>query len=285
MGPAAFNLLKANKPPSPEMAQALEEICIAAAAKNVRLLPAAEPQNAQTAVDAWTLDLAKRYNNNKRLEPALLYNTYQCYLKSIPSTIAEHIAIAEKADFTLGAKLVRGAYMETEPRKLIHDTKEDTDKCYDGVAEALMRREYNNVLQPADGEKAITMPRVDVFIASHNLPSVEAAMRVTEELQQTSSMYGHEDKKAALGEVNYAQLLGMADEVSCALLAAQRKTASGVIEPRVHKYCPHGTLSQCLNYLLRRAAENRDAMGRTKETAHAMRDELVRRTKKTLRLI
>jgi hypothetical protein len=285
MGPAAFNLLKANKPPSPEMAQALEEICDAATAKNVRLLPAAEPQNAQAAVDAWTLDLATKYNSNKRPQPALLYNTYQCYLKSAPSTIAKHIAIAEKEDFTLGAKLVRGAYMETEPRHLIHDTKVDTDKCYDGVTEALMRREYNDVLRSADGEKVvIKMPRVDVFIASHNLPSVEAAMKVTEELHK-SNMYDHDEKRAALGEVNYAQLLGMADEVSCALLAAQKKTASGVIEPRVHKYCPHGTLSQCLNYLLRRAAENRDAMGRTKETAHAMRDELARRMKKSLRLI
>lgn len=281
MGPAAFNLLVADKPPSPDMAKALKDICDAAAAKNVRLLPAAEPQNAQKAVDAWSLDLAREYNSHKRPGPALIYNTYQCYLKSAPATIASHIATAEKEGFTLGAKLVRGAYMETEPRQLIHDTKEDTDRCYDGIAEGLMRREYNNVLQSAEGgAKDMTMPRVDIFLATHNLQSVEIAMRVKEEMHQKSDA-----EKADLGEVSYAQLLGMADEVSCALLAAQQKPtniSSG--EPRVFKYCTWGTLGQCLNYLLRRAAENRDAMGRTKETARAMRDELLRRARKTMRL-
>jgi hypothetical protein len=285
MGSSAFNLLKANQPPSPPMAQALKEICDAALAKNVRLLPAAEPQNAQAAVDAWTLDLAKRYNSKKIPRPALIYNTYQCYLKSTPSTIASHIAIAEAEDFTLGAKLVRGAYMETEARGLIHDTKEDTDRCYDGSAEALMRREYNDVLQSSrEGSEKIEMPRVDIFLATHNLDSVKHAMRIEEEQQTSARSRGNNDK-AMLGEVTYAQLLGMADEVSCALLAAQKQTESGIAEPRVFKYCTWGTMTQCLNYLLRRAMENRDAMGRTKETAHAMRDELIRRMKKTMRLI
>jgi len=266
------------------MAQALKEICDAALAKNVRLLPAAEPQNAQAAVDAWTLDLAKRYNSKKMPTPALIYNTYQCYLKSTPSTIASHIAIAEAEGFTLGAKLVRGAYMETEARSLIHDTKEDTDKCYDGSAEALMRREYNDVLQPyGKFSEKIQMPRVDIFLATHNLESVKHAMRIKEEQQTSARTVGNSDK-AMLGEVNYAQLLGMADEVSCALLAAQKRTIDGSMEPRVFKYCTWGTMTQCLNYLLRRAMENRDAMGRTKETAHAMRDELIRRMRKTMRL-
>ena len=147
-----------------------------------------------------------------------------------------------------------------------------------------MRREYNNVLQPSgkDAEK-IQMPRVDIFLATHNLDSVKHAMRIKEEQQRSVTSRGNDDK-AILGEVTYAQLLGMADEVSCALLAAQKRTESGIAEPRVFKYCTWGTMTQCLNYLLRRAMENRDAMGRTKETAHAMRDELIRRMKKTMRL-
>jgi len=273
MGPAAFTLLKNNAAPSEAMDKALTQVCDAAAANNIRLLPAAEPQNAQKAVDDWSLRLARRYNTNGS---ALIYNTYQCYLKHIPAEIASHIVIAEKEGFVLGAKLVRGAYMETEARSVVHDTKEDTDKCYDGCAEALMKREYNDVLKPAGGRKTETkkMPKVDVFLATHNLESVERAMLIKEQLQRTSSS----DTIAELGEVSYSQLLGMADEVSCALLAAQKKpenVESG--EPKVYKYCTWGTLSQCLNYLLRRAAENRDAMGRTKETARAMRGEILRR--------
>ena len=275
MGPSAFKLLKNNAAPSEAMDKALTQVCEAAKARNIRLLPAAEPQNAQKAVDDWSLMLSRRYNTNGA---ALIYNTYQCYLKHIPATVASHIATAEKEGFVLGAKLVRGAYMETEARSVVHDTKEDTDKCYDGCAEALMKREYNNVLKPLEGSKTeMKMPKVDVFLATHNLESVERAMHIKEQLQRTSSI-SSSNEKADLGEVSYSQLLGMADEVSCALLAAQRKEAnveSG--EPKVYKYCTWGTLSQCLNYLLRRAAENRDAMGRTKETARAMGNEILRR--------
>jgi len=277
MGSAAFTLLKNNAAPSEAMDKALTQVCDAAAANNIRLLPAAEPQNAQKAVDDWSLRLSRRYNTNGS---ALIYNTYQCYLKHIPTTIASHIAIAEKEGFVLGAKLVRGAYMETEARSVVHDTKEDTDKCYDGCAEALMKREYNTVLKPVEGSNTETkMPKVDVFLATHNLESVERAMLIKEQLQRTSSA-SSSNSTANLGEVSYSQLLGMADEVSCALLAAQKKpenVESG--EPKVYKYCTWGTLSQCLNYLLRRAAENRDAMGRTKETARAMRNEILRRVR------
>ena len=42
---------------------------------------------------------------------AVIYNTYQAYLKSTPSVLDQHLAEAEKDGFTLGLKLVRGAYI------------------------------------------------------------------------------------------------------------------------------------------------------------------------------
>ena len=45
------------------------------------------------------------------------------------------------------------------------------------------------------------------------------------------------------------------------------------------KYTSWGTMFECLNYLLRRAAENKDAAGRTSETRRAMGAEIGRRLK------
>lgn len=305
MGPSAFHLLTCSSTPTAPIARALHAICSAAADRDIRLLPAAEPQNAQAAVDAWTLDLAREWNKGER---ALVYHTYQCYLKHTPRIIARHLQLAEKEGWRLGAKLVRGAYLETEARGLIWSEKEGTDKCYDGCMEALMRGEYNAVLQPAptttasSAEKEMKMPKVDVFLATHNKESVETAMRIREGLLQQKASTSD---KAELGDLSYAQLLGMADEVSCSLLLAQtssssspststslststtsthtpsnaRSTSSGnvVQEPKIYKYATWGTLPQCLNYLLRRAAENRDAMGRTRESRRAVGREVLRR--------
>ncbi|KAK3064770.1 proline dehydrogenase, partial [Teratosphaeriaceae sp. CCFEE 6253] len=77
----------------------------------------------------------------------------------------------------------------------------------------------------------------------------------------------------------------MADEVSCTLIAAAKaakeakargEQTEGVAE-RVYKCTTWGSMSECLNYLLRRAAENKDAAGRTRETRQAMRVEIGRR--------
>lgn len=76
MGSDALKLLKSGLSPSNTMSEAMIAICDAAVAKDVKLLPAAEQQYAQSQVDRWTLDLAAKYN---RLRPghAVLYNTYQ----------------------------------------------------------------------------------------------------------------------------------------------------------------------------------------------------------------
>ena len=62
-----------------------------------------------------------------------------------------------------------------------------------------------------------------------------------------------------------AQLQGMADEISCELVAASRRGGKGedVDRPRPFKCATWGTVGECLNFLYRRALENQDAAGRT----------------------
>lgn len=255
------------------MAAAMKDLCDAALTKGVALLPAAEPQNANAAVDAWTLSLAQKYN---KITPgyALIYGTYQCYGRWAPGVLARHLADARKNDYVLGVKLVRGAYLDTEKRDLLWSTIEETHHAYDSMTAAVLRRQYNSMLQPADVNSG-EFPQVNLVLATHNNASVEAARRIRADQVEHGE---------PLVPLCYGQLQGMADEISCKLISIGKTRSdhgqnAATDVPRVYKYCAWGSLRQCLTYLLRRAAENKDAMGRTVETKQAMRMELVQRLK------
>ncbi|GAM85190.1 hypothetical protein ANO11243_031940 [Dothideomycetidae sp. 11243] len=269
LGAAALQLLKAGKEPSPLMESAIREVCDAAYAKNVRLLPASEETTTTPTIDKWTLDLQRKYNRGPA--GSIVYNTYQAYLKDMPNVLSRHLADAKKEGYTFGAKLVRGAYLDHEPRDLIWATKEETDAAYDFMALALVKNKYEGLVQPVDPNNT-EFPDVHVVIATHNA----ASTRKTVEIRRQQMM-----NNERLVPLVYAQLQGMADEVSCELLAAGRESA---YVPQVYKLSAWGTMKQCLNYLLRRAAENKDAAGRTHESRDAMAQELRRRARAAFRL-
>lgn len=77
-GTAAMRLLSAQPPvmPSPELAKALAEICDMAVQRDIKLLVDAEHHSTQEGIDAWTLDLMRRYNSQSDGK-AVVYNTYQ----------------------------------------------------------------------------------------------------------------------------------------------------------------------------------------------------------------
>ncbi|RBA08992.1 hypothetical protein FPRO05_07272 [Fusarium proliferatum] len=225
------------------MQDSLNAACEKAIERKARILIDAEQQFVQPAIDDIALVLMRKYNR----EQAIVYNTYQAYLKSTPSTLLEHLHCAKDEGFTIGVKLVRGAYMNSEPRGLIHDTKQQTDDSYNSIAEGLLQRRYEN-LTPSGFPK-----------------------------QQRS------DAGLPLTKVQYGQLLGMADEVSCTLLQlAADPGTNGSASPEVYKCLSWGTLGDCLSYLFRRAVENRDAVSRTKVEDYALRKEVWRRFKKLI---
>ncbi|KAF1990552.1 FAD-linked oxidoreductase [Aulographum hederae CBS 113979] len=276
LGTHALALLKANKPPSPEMEAAMKEVCELAASKNVGLLPGAEEEVTNIGIETWSLELQKRYNSTTKPGQAIMYTTYQCYLKSIPARLSKHLGAARREGYTLGVKLVRGAYLESEPRSSIWPTREETNRVYDGVAEAVLTKRYNSVLQPVHGNGGSGFPDVSVVLATHNDVSVQRAQEIR-------------NKQAAAERVGlyYAQLKGMADEISCKLVQAANSPQAGekgVDVPKTFKCVCWGTTGQCLNYLLRRAAENKDAAGRTHETKQAMAAEMWRRMRRVFAL-
>jgi hypothetical protein len=267
LGKEALQLLDKNLPPTPEMATVLTELCDMAAKKDAALLPGAELEVTNAGIDQWTLDLQRRYNKVKKGK-AIMYTTYQAYLRSTPERIARDLAIAQRDGFTLGVKLVRGAYLLSEPKDRVWSSKEETDKAYDAIVDAVLKQRYNDFLKPAG---ATGFPAVALLMATHNSPSVEKARAIRSE----QARHG-EDRI----DCTYAQLQGMADEISCELIQARKSVDSKdptVDVPRPFKCATWGTIGHCLNFLYRRAAENQDAALRTVTTRQAMGEELVRR--------
>lgn len=272
-GRHTIHLLSQKQPLSDMVEEATREICEFAKAKNVRLLFDAEQSALQPGIDAWTLHFQRLYNNQVPGE-AIVYGTYQAYLRSVPALVATHLALAQQEGFTLGVKLVRGAYLNSDPRHLIWSTQEDTDKAYDGTAEALIKRRYNDVLKPSE-QTSSGFPNVSLVLASHNHQSVRKAMRIRK--AQT-------EKGEVKIDMVYGQLMGMADEVSCDLALAAKQQDGGSTEvkrrsedPKVFKYLVWGSVGECMKYLLRRAEENRDAILRARESQRALEEELRRR--------
>ncbi|KAK2778813.1 proline oxidase [Colletotrichum kahawae] len=259
-GRQALYSLAERLPPSAALADSIDSICSLASERGVRLLFDAEQTALQPGIDIWTVEYMRKYNTSPG--NAVIYGTYQAYLKSTPQTLRRHLMIARGGGFTLGVKLVRGAYINSDPRHLIHDTKADTDAAYDGIAQCLLKRQWSEILR-GDSQ----MPLVCLVLASHNVESVRKARAIC-------------DAGEAKIQMAFAQLQGMADEVSCELVS--KKPGHQVAKARgvdAYKYLVWGSTGECMKYLLRRAHENRDAVERTRDGRDAMWSELLRRFK------
>ena len=269
----AMRQLAANLPPSKSIKEAITVICELAKARGVRLLFDAEQDAVQRGIDAWTLRFQSRYNKIS-LGQATVYGTYQAYLRSTPANLARHLVNAQQECFTLGVKLVRGAYMSSDPRHLIWSSKEETDRAYNGITEALITRRWNTVLKPLAENNLDKVPETAFVLASHNHETVKKA---------TALRMEQIEKGEPKIEMAYGQLMGMADEVSCELVMTAKARGTVPFEkresigPKAYKYAVWGSVGECAKYLVRRAEENRDAVSRAKGTRAALKAEIFAR--------
>ncbi|KAF7543599.1 hypothetical protein G7046_g9969 [Stylonectria norvegica] len=262
-GRLALQQLSARLPASPSLFKSIDSICSLAHARGVRLLFDAEQDMLQDGIDDWTITFSRKYNKDSK--DAVIYGTYQAYKKCAPRVLSQHLGTAQNEGFALGVKLVRGAYLGSDPRHLFHDDQQGTDACYDGMAASVLKRQWGHGVE---GEG--NYPPVSLVLATHNAESVRRARAIC-------------DAGEAKSEVAFAQLQGMADEVSCELVeaghSAHRDGTEKATALPAYKYLVWGTTGECMKYLLRRAQENKDAVQRTKGGRDAMFAELVRRCK------
>lgn len=253
---------------SPEqVTTALDELITSAKSKGTRVLIDAEEQVYQPTIDRWAVDLMRKYNRNG---DAYVLNTYQAYLKCTPNVVRDHLRLAGQEGWTMGIKLVRGAYIMIEKRSLIHDTKPDTDACYDGVISDVLSRSSGDV-------KVDQFPQVRLLAAGHNADSIRKATKLRKEMLKQG---------VNSGPLEFGQLYGMADHVSGELLAqaeAAKKTEGMSAEerqlredaaPRVLKCVNWGSVRECLGFLNRRAAENQGSTDRLLDGLEASKKEL-----------
>lgn len=248
----------------------MDQICAKAQAQGCRIWVDSEQHAVQTSIDHWTIPFMRKYNVNGS---ALVYNTLQAYLKHSRSKLQAQLAAAQQEGWTLAIKLVRGAYIDSDPRERIHDTKEDTDASYNGIVHDLLSG--TNL-----GFSPESMPRVQLFLAGHNPASVGAAI----DLMQSLSTAGKLEIKPEFG-----QLQGMADELGCSVLQRAdalrekaKETGGHVAVPLVYKCLTWGSVQECMQYLLRRAVENSGGTARMKDGYAAYLGEVKRRMGKVV---
>lgn len=224
----------------------LDRICKAGSENNTVILIDAEESWIQDPVDDLATSMMLKYNKQK----ACIYNTYQLYRHDKLAFLKKNIEHAKENNYVLGAKIVRGAYMEKERERAlelgyespIQPNKEATDIDYNKAVRICL-----------DNLELVT-----TFIGTHNEDSCKLATDIMQEL----------NIPAATDRVIFSQLFGMSDNISFNLAKEGYS---------VSKYMPYGPVKDVIPYLLRRANENTSVAGQTTRELDLIKKELKRR--------
>ncbi len=242
----AIKLSEKEKKEVERLKERINNICKVAFEQNVRIFIDAEETWVQDAIDAIAYEMMEKYNQEK----VIVYNTYQLYTTTAFGKLQNATYMGKEKGFKIGAKIVRGAYMEKESaraRRLgyadpIQPSKSTTDKAFN---EALVFCIENK-------------ETIDFCAGTHNEQSCLYLISLMEKYN-----IAREDKG-----VWFAQLFGMSDHISFNLA----KTGYNVA-----KYVPYGPLKSVMPYLFRRAAENTSVAGQSSRELNLITKEVARR--------
>jgi proline dehydrogenase len=225
----------------------LLKICDTAHKKNIAVLVDAEESWIQDPVDALTILMMDSFNKEK----VVVFNTIQLYRHDRFEFLKSSFSAAVDRNFILGAKLVRGAYMEKERLRAsengylspIQKDKESSDKDYNAALEFCIQH----------------IERVSVIVASHN---EQSNLLATTLMSKKGIPASHE-------HVHFSQLYGMSDNITFNLAKHGYS---------VSKYLPFGPIKDVVPYLMRRARENSSVAGQTGRELGLIKRELERRS-------
>ena len=239
-------LSEAEKVAFGKVEQRVDAICKAAFEANVRILIDGEESWIQDPIDTLAYEMMKRYNK----QGAIVFNTYQMYRHEMLANLKKGFQAAAMNEVWLGAKLVRGAYMEKERERAaemgyadpIQPNKEATD------------RDYNEALKFCLDNKQ----RIALVSGSHN----EYSNYLLATLMEKHSLQPNNPN------IWFAQLYGMSDNISYNLANAGYNVA---------KYVPYGPVASVMPYLIRRAEENTSIAGQSSREFLLVKKEKQRR--------
>lgn len=224
----------------------VNRLCERAHGYGIPIMIDAEDSWYQEIIDTVVMEMMAQYNKEK----PIVFNTYQMYRHDRLERLKKDHAAAKKNKFYMGAKFVRGAYMEKERERAeemgyedpIQPDKEATD------------RDYNLALK-------YTLEHIGdfaVFNGTHNEESSRYMAELMDELK-----IARDDNRCW-----FSQLYGMSDHISFNLAKEGFNVA---------KYVPYGPVKFVLPYLMRRAEENTSVKGQTSRELMLLKKERNRR--------
>ena len=232
-----------------EFEQRIEKLCSTAFANDTPLLIDAEHSYYQNIIDTVVTNNQKKYNQKK----AIVFNTYQMYRHDRLEKLKDDYQSAMKYGYFLGAKFVRGAYMEIERERADHMNYQDPIQPNKKSTD----RDYNDALQFCVEH----IDRISIFNGTHN----EYSSTYLTDLMQEHGIENNDNR------CYFSQLYGMSDNISFNLADNGYNVA---------KYLPYGPVKSVLPYLIRRAEENTSIAGQTSREFNLIHSELRRRKKK-----
>ncbi|GAB5553519.1 MAG: proline dehydrogenase family protein [Saprospiraceae bacterium] len=224
----------------------INAVCFNARQFNVGVMIDAEESWVQPAIDQLTQEMMLRYNQEK----VIVYNTFQMYRKDRLAFLKDSFIHSQQNGYILGAKLVRGAYMEKERKRAeemgydspINEDKLSTDQCFnEGLQFCIEHYE-----------------KIAFCNATHNEKS---CMLMAQLIAQKGI-----DKKHP--HLLFAQLYGMSDNLTYNLANYGFRAA---------KYMVYGSVREVVPYLIRRAEENSSVTGDMTREHKFVVEELKRR--------
>lgn len=224
----------------------IDGICRLGHDRGVPVLIDAEHSWIQDPIDDLAREMMRRYNQKQ----VIIYQTYQLYRHDKLASLKADFYLASTEGFFLGAKIVRGAYMEIERERAaekgypspIQPDKPSTDRDYD---EAILFCLEN-------------LDRIGVIAGTHN---EQSSLLMTREMEKRGIARDHE-------RTWFAQLLGMSDNLTFNLAAHGYNAV---------KYMPYGPIKAVMPYLFRRAQENTSVAGQTGRELGLLKREKARR--------
>lgn len=225
----------------------IDAICASASKNNTSIFIDAEETWIQDAIDSITNLMMSRYNKDK----VSVFNTFQMYRHDRLAFLKKSYEEANKQGYLLGAKLVRGAYMEKERARAeemgydspINPTKQATDEQFN-----------QGVRFCVDHYETIALCN-----ATHNL---ESSALLASLIQDKNLPKDHP-------HLNFCQLYGMSDNLTFNL------AAEGF---NVGKYVVYGQVEEVVPYLVRRAQENSSVTGDMSRELELYSKEIKRRS-------
>lgn len=223
-----------------------DKTCKKAFDLDVTLLIDAEESWIQDAADELVEQMMLKYNTKK----AIVFNTLQLYRVDRLEYLKSLHKRAKVKGFKIGAKVVRGAYMEKENERAqekgyktpICSSKKETDLNFDATITYMLNH----------------LEDMSLFAGTHNEESCYKLMQIMQEKNIVNNDSG----------IWFGQLYGMSDHISFNLAKKGYNVA---------KYLPFGPVKDVMPYLIRRAEENTSVAGQTTRELSLLKKERKRR--------